>query len=236
VPSEQRPASPTPTLRAAAADLPSRPVLPDASRRLAGVLAGVSALAVVVLGVVHHASTGPDTFDRTVTAALRTVWAPNDFAYAVDGLVTLLPILVTVALLAGASLLAGQRRLVVVAVLAPFCVAAATTVVKPLVGRTIHGDNLSFPSGHTGYAAAIGVVIGLLLLRLARRVGTAGAAALLLVPPLATGGFMAVDQIVLDAHYPSDTVGGLCTALTVVLVLALVVDPVADRVLARRLA
>lgn len=218
----------TPALDAAVADLAPRPVVPKRLRGFVALLAVVSAVVVAVLGVVHHASSRPDGPDQAVTVALRSVWQPGPLAYGVDGLVALVPILLTVGVLAAASLVTGQRRLAVVALLAPFCVAAATTVVKPLVDRTINGANLSFPSGHAGYASSIGVVLGLLLVGFVRPTRVGWGAALLLVPPLVTGSVMAVDQVVIDAHYPSDTLGGFCTALAVVLTLALALDRVLD--------
>lgn len=224
------------TTRGAPPDLPTRALVPKELRPTVRVLAVVAALVVAVLGVGHRSSSGPDASDRVVTATLRILWPrPGTAAYAVDGLVTLLPILVTVGLLAAASLLSRHRRLAVLTLLGPFCVAAATTGLKPMVGRTIHGDNLSFPSGHAGYATAIGLLLGLLLVGLVRPAGPASAALLLLVPPLLVGCFMAADQVVINAHYPSDTVGGCCTALAVVLSLALVLDT-ADRAWRRRVA
>ena len=208
----------------------ARAVVPSGLRPVLMVYVVVAALVFAVLGVVHHGASEPGASDRAITSALRSVWPqPGTLAYLVDGLVTLVPILITAALLAAACLLARQRRLVALALLGPCCVAGATTVLKPLVGRTINGDNLSFPSGHTGYATAVGLVVGLLLVGLIRPARTAWAALLLLVPALVTGALMALDQVDLDAHYPSDTLGGFCTAVAVVGVLALVVDPVIDR-------
>lgn len=222
-------------LRTAAADLPGRPMVPGRLRPVATTVAVLAALVAVVVGVVHAGSSSPDGVDRVLTTALRSVWPhPGGGAYAVDGLVSRFPIAGTLLVLAAVALLTGQRRLSVLALLGPLCVAATTTLAKPLVGRTIHGDNLSYPSGHTGYATAVGLVVGLLLVGLVRPAGRVGAVLLLLVPALATGAFMAVDQVGLDAHYPSDALGGACTALAVVLALALVGDLLLDRLVGRR--
>lgn len=207
---------------------PPGPLVPGGLRRTATVLVVGCALVVAVLGVLHHGSSSPDALDRALTSELRASWPPpGALTYAVDGLVDPVPILVTVAVLVVIAWLTGQRRLAVLAVLGPFGVAGATTALKPLVARTIHGDNLSFPSGHTGYATALGVVLGLLLVGLVRPARSGPAALLLLVPALVTGAAMAVDQLVLDAHYPSDTLGGFCTAVALVLGLALVLDRLA---------
>ncbi len=220
------PPSPGPTTAVAAA----RPLLPQRVRPVARAVAVAAAVVAFALGVLLHGSSAPGAVDRPVTAWLRSVWPhPGHDAYVVDGLVTRVPILLTLVGLALLCLLAGRRRLAGLAVVGPCCVAATITLAKPLVDRTIHGDNLSYPSGHTGYATAVGVVVGLLLLALAHIRTRALATLLLLLPPLATGTFMAVDQVGIDAHYPSDTVGGICTALAVVLVLALLADRVLDR-------
>ncbi len=87
------------------------------------------------------------------------------------------------------------------AAIGPLSAAAGTIVLKPLVERTIHGDNLAFPSGHTAFATAVGLLLGLLWIGLFRprpAVGGAVLAGLTLV----AGFVMALNQIILDAHYP----------------------------------
>lgn len=203
-------------------------LVPAGLRPVVVVLTIVSALVVAVLGAVHHGSSAPSASDLAVARSALALWSPDALAYGIDGLVTVGPMLVILAALAAANLRAGRRRLALLALLAPLCVAGATTALKPLVGRTIHGDNLSFPSGHAGYATAVGLVLGLLLAGLARPTRSVQVA-LLLGPALVAGGLMALDQIVLDAHYPSDTVGGVATAVAVVLGLALGLDRLMQR-------
>jgi undecaprenyl-diphosphatase len=57
----------------------------------------------------------------------------------------------------------------------------------------------------------------------------ATSAALLAAWTLAAGGTMAAALVVEREHYPTDTVGGFCVAVTIVLVSALVIDWLADR-------
>ncbi len=204
-------------------------LVPAGLRPVVVVLAVVAALVVALLGAVHHGSSGPGAADLAVTRSVQARWPADTLAYGVDGLVTVGPMVVTLAVLGAACLRAGRRRLALLALLAPCGVAAATTALKPVVGRTIHGANLSFPSGHTAYATAVGLVLGLLLASLVRP-ARGVAVVLLLGPALVAGGLMALDQVALDAHYPSDTAGGVGTAVAVVLGLALVLDRLLDGV------
>jgi undecaprenyl-diphosphatase len=67
-----------------------------------------------------------------------------------------------------------RRRLAVLAVAGPVLTGAVTSGLKPIVGRTIHGDHLSFPSGHTGQLAGLALVVGLLLVDVAGSARPAG--------------------------------------------------------------
>jgi membrane-associated phospholipid phosphatase len=116
----------------------------------------------------------------------------------------------------------------VLTVLGVVVTVAVTTVLKPLVGRTIHGEFLSYPSGHTAMATALALVIGLLLTdRLA--LGRAAAVALALGLALVAGVAMGWAEVALGAHYPTDAAGGFCAALAAVPGTAWVLDRVADR-------
>ncbi|MBB1258537.1 phosphatase PAP2 family protein, partial [Streptomyces alkaliterrae] len=102
-----------------------------------------------------------------------------------------------------------------------------TKVLKPLVGRTIYEANLAYPSGHTAFLTAFAVVVALLV---AGRVGfgkTAGTSVVLAAGLLA-GTAMGWAQVALGAHYPTDTLGGMCTAFAVVPATAWLVDRVAE--------
>jgi undecaprenyl-diphosphatase len=104
----------------------------------------------------------------------------------------------------------------------PGLTGVATTTLKPLVGRTIDGG-LAFPSGHTGGATALGVVAALLLITVLRP-ATGTSALLLSAGALVSGGAMALALVSDRVHYPTDTVGGFCVAVAVVLASALVIE------------
>ena len=209
------------------------PAIPANLRSLIVVLAVLSAVAVGLLGVLHYGSHGPDPLDRAASAAVRGIWPEAGLvAYLVDGLAAPVSALIVVAVLVVGCLATRQRRLAVVAAIGPLSAAAVATALKPLVERTIHGDNLAFPSGHTAFAAGVGLLLGLVWIGLFRprpAVGGVVLAGLTLV----VGFGMALNQIILDAHYPSDTVGGFFTATAVVLLTALLIDALADLMLRR---
>ncbi len=207
----------------------NRPVVPVNLRGAIAALAVVSTLLVAVLGFVYHGAQGPDSFDRQAISAVRGTWPhAGEIAYIVDGLAEPAPAVVLVASSVVACLLTKLWRLAVVAAIAPLAVVATIKVLKPLVMRTIHGDNLAFPSGHTAFATTVALLLALLILGVFR-LGRAIGGAVLLGLALIAGAAMALDQIVLEAHYPTDTIGGFLTAVAVVSVLALLTDFLASR-------
>ncbi|MFD8971260.1 phosphatase PAP2 family protein [Streptomyces sp. NPDC059593] len=205
-------------------------VLPSSLRGWLGLMAGLAALVVVVLGVRYADAGEPGTVDGRVRAVLEGVgpsWEhaalATDFLGEPVGAAALVAVVV-----AGCLVLRRPRGAVLVVVGAGLTV-AATRLLKHVVGRTIHGDeNLSYPSGHTAFLTAVALVVALLVtgrLGLGRAAGTS----LVLAAGLVAGAAMGWAQVVLSAHYPTDAVGGWCTALAVVPVTAWLVDRVADR-------
>jgi membrane-associated phospholipid phosphatase len=97
------------------------------------------------------------------------------------------------------------------------------------VDRTIgREESLAFPSGHTGGATSLALVCALLLaaaLELRARDTLLLAAAGAVV----AGGAVGTGMVVAGAHYPTDVVGGFCTAVACVLGVALLLDAVTLR-------
>ncbi|MFI9047038.1 phosphatase PAP2 family protein [Streptomyces sp. NPDC053427] len=209
---------------------PASAVLPRSLRVWFGLMAGLAALMVVVLGVLYANAGRPGRVDARIWAAVegvgpvwRHVALAMDFLGEPGGAAMLV-----VATVTGCLLLRRPRAVVLVVVGAGMTVGTAT-LLKHLVGRTIHGDeNLSYPSGHTAFATALALAVALLAtgrLGLGRTAGTS----LVLAAALVAGAAMGWAQVVLGAHYPTDALGGWCTALVVMPVTAWLVDRTADR-------
>ena len=209
------------------------PALPAPLRVPMAVAAALAVLAVAVLAAGHYRDSGPDWFDAWLTPAMRDVGAPAfrlalviDFAGEPGGSAILMAGVVL------ALLAAGRRRAAVVAVAGSGAAVTATTLLKPVVGRRIHEVYHAFPSGHTALATALALVVGLVLadrLRLGRPAGTL----LALTAAVLAAAAMAWSEVVLDAHYPTDAVGGCCTAVALVAATAWLVDRTADALLNR---
>ncbi|MHB6905093.1 phosphatase PAP2 family protein [Streptomyces sp. DB-54] len=210
-------------------------VLPSSLRGRLGLIAALAALVAVVLGVLYADHHKAGMVDARIRAAVdgggppwRYVALAMDFLGEPAGSATLV-----VATVAGCLLLRRPRAAVFAVAGAGMSVGTAT-LIKPLVGRTIHGDNLSYPSGHTAFFTALSLVVALLAtgrLGLGRAAGTL----VVLAATLVAGAAMGWAQVVLGAHYPTDVLGGWCTALAVTSATAWLVDRVADR-LADRMA
>ncbi|MER7986312.1 phosphatase PAP2 family protein [Streptomyces noursei] len=204
-------------------------VLPPALRAWLGPVAAFAALVVVVLGGRYADGSKPGTVDGWIRAAVggvgpswRHVALAMDFLGEPAGSATLV-----VATVTGCLLLRRPRAAVFVVAGTGLTVGTAT-LTKSLVGRTIHGDNLSYPSGHTAFLTAFSLVVALLV---TGRLGLGRAAGTLLVfaAALVAGGAMGWAQVALGAHYPTDALGGWCTAVAVTSASAWLVDRAADR-------
>lgn len=205
-------------------------VLPPSLRGWLGLIAALAALVVVALGVLYAGDSEPGRVDRWIiqpTAdSVRPPWRRVALALDFLGQPAGAAMLV-VAAMAGCLLLRRPRAAVLMVAGASLAV-GTTTLLKHLVGRTIHGDgNLSYPSGHTAFLTALALVVALLVtgrLGLGRTAGTS----LVLAAALVAGAAMGWAQVALGAHYPTDVLGGWCTALAVIPATAWLVDRMAD--------
>ncbi|MGW4544990.1 phosphatase PAP2 family protein [Streptomyces violaceorubidus] len=209
-------------------------VLPSALRGWLGPIAVLAALVVLVLGVAYADDSEPGAADARIWAAVDGVGPPwrhvalvTDFLGEPVGAVLLVGALVT------GCLVLRHPRAAVFLVTGTGLSVGTTTLLKPVAGRTIHGDNLSYPSGHTAFLTAVALMVALLAagrLGLGRAVGTA----FVLAAGLVAGAAMGWAQVTLGSHYATDTLGGWCTALAVLPLSAWLVDRTADRLADRR--
>ncbi|RVU15019.1 phosphatase PAP2 family protein [Streptomyces antnestii] len=205
-------------------------VLPPSLRPRLVLIAALAALIVVALGVLYAGHGRPGTVDRwiipptadSVRPPWRRVALAMDFLGEPAGATMLVGAIMT-----GCLLLRRPRAAAFV--VAGLGVAVGTaTLLKSLVGRTIHGDgNLSYPSGHTAFATALALVMALFVtgrFGLGRTAGTL----LVLAAALVAGAAMGWAEVALGAHYPTDALGGWCTALAVIPPTAWLVDRMVD--------
>jgi membrane-associated phospholipid phosphatase len=203
--------------------------LPAALRPPLAMTAALATAVLVALGILHFHDAGLTGIDAALLPSIDGVQPPWRYvALVFDFGGEPVGSTILVALIALACYLARRVRTAVLTVLGVVVTVAVTTVLKPVVGRTIHGEFLSYPSGHTALATALALVVGLLL---ADRLGLDRAAAVPLVLGLAliAGLAMGWAEVALGAHYPTDAVGGFCAALAAIPATAWLVDRVADR-------
>ncbi|MEU5088897.1 phosphatase PAP2 family protein [Streptomyces sp. NPDC021356] len=208
---------------------PGAPVLPPPLRAGLGLIAALAALVVVVLGLLYAGHDRPGRVDAWIQPAVDGVRPPwryvalaADFLGEPAGAVMLVG-----AAVMGCLLLRRPRSAVLLVAGAGLAVGTAT-LLKSVVGRTIHGGYLSYPSGHTAFATAIAVVVALLATG-RRGLGRTGGTLLVLAAALVAGAVMGWAEVALGAHYPTDALGGWCTALAVTPATAWLVDRTADR-------
>ncbi|ROS40540.1 phosphatase PAP2 family protein [Amycolatopsis thermoflava] len=212
--------------------LPARTALPDALRRPLLALAIPAAVIVAVLAVRVAGAGSASALDRWILdasggaipypSAQRVTAKGLDFAGEPAGAGLLVAALVVL------CLVLGHRRTALLAVLGPGLSVAVTTLLKPVVGRTINGPHLSFPSGHTAIVTAMVLVFAFVLAdRL--RLRPPAATAVVLYAAVTAGAAEAWAQFGMVVHYPTDTLGGFCVALVVVPMTAWLLDRVRRR-------
>ncbi|MFD1534125.1 phosphatase PAP2 family protein [Pseudonocardia aurantiaca] len=207
---------------------PEQVALPPALRGPAAVVVALSTLVFASLAARYGGESTGRWLDDRLQSLVGSSGRGRSLSDVVIAFGNEISVVVVALLLSGLAFALGQRRLAVLIVVGPGLTGLATTTLKPVVGRTLN-DQFAFPSGHAGGATALGVVTALLLISVLRTAGRASAT-LLAAGALLSGGTMAVALIADRDHYPTDTIGGFCVAVAVVLTSALVIDWSADRI------
>lgn len=197
------------------------------------VLIGIAALVFVVLAVRYAGTTEGGGIDRHAESFVDMF--SSRYSRPVILTVTLgdpRPVITLAAVLAVVSLAMRRWRLALLAFAGPGLTGLATTLLKPVVGRTIEGG-LAYPSGHTGAVVALALVTALIVLSL-WKAGRLTGTVVLVGMAVAAGTAMALSLVLMERHYLTDAVGGLCAAGVCVLGAALLIDAVIDATAGRR--
>jgi membrane-associated phospholipid phosphatase len=198
-------------------------------RRPLAVVAVLAAVVVLILGIVHYDDSTLTGVDASMLPAIDGVRPPWRYlALVFDFCGEPLGSTLLVSAIAIALVVARRIRTALLTVLGVVVTIGVTSVLKPVVGRTIHGSYLSYPSGHTALATALGLVLAMVLAE-RLRLGRAPAFLLVLAVAFAAALAMGWAEVALGAHYPTDALGGFCAALAIVPAVAWLVDRVADR-------
>lgn len=209
--------------------VPDRPLaLPIPLRGPLAVVAILAALVLTAVAARYAGDTRPGRLDTWAKAAAEDHWPePGLGTLAIATIGDPFWVAVFTSLLAAVFLTLGRRRLAVVVVAGMIVTGVVTTVLKPVVGRTINGGFFAYPSGHTAAATVFSLVIALLLVDL---LGSGRLPGMLLILSGAgvAGAGMALSQVIVGTHYLTDTIGGFCTALVVIPAMAYLVDRVPE--------
>lgn len=209
------------------------PALAPALRRPIALVAILAALVLTGLAARYAGEAVPGRLDTCAQAAVEGLWPePGLGALVIDFVGEPLGVVLLVALLTTVCLALGRRRLAVVVIAGLGMTGVVTTVLKPVVGRTINGGFLAYPSGHTATATVFALIVVLLvvdLLAVRRLPGVL----LILSGTGVAGAAMALSQVALGAHYPTDTIGGFCVAMIVMPATAYLIDRLPEPRLAK---
>ncbi len=203
--------------------LPGPVLLPVPLRRPVAVVAGGAFAVLAVLTVRFAGTSAASGVDLHVDTVVDPIGAAHLWLVRHTVMLGSPPTVVLVAfLLAGGCVALGRRRLALLAIAGPGITGLATTTLKPLIGRTLE-ESYAFPSGHAGGATSLGLVTALLVISLARP-GRKVSLLVIAAGALLAGGGVGFAMVASNAHYPTDIVGGFCTAVVVVLSGALTLD------------
>ncbi|MBL8927167.1 MAG: phosphatase PAP2 family protein [Pseudonocardia sp.] len=190
-------------------------------------MAVVAATVVAVLAVRYAGDRTAGRVDGHLDRAVDALPAAWDgVARAVTMIGSPPVVTISAGLLALVCLVTGAPRAAVLAVGGPGLTGLITTFGKPVVDRTIgRDDSFAFPSGHTGGATAL-ILVCVLLLAAAFGLRARGTAVFAAASAVVVGGAVGMGMVASGSHYPTDVVGGFCTAVASVLAVALALDAV----------
>ncbi|RSM65782.1 hypothetical protein DMH03_01100 [Amycolatopsis sp. WAC 01376] len=206
------------------------PALPPRARIPLWTLGAFGFVVALVLGLRYAGTSHTAGLDALVLPVVDRVQGPLWYlATVIDFAGEPLGAIVVIALFGWVCVRHRRPRTAILLVVASGVTVALTTALKPLTGRLIHGEFLSYPSGHTAFAVTVATVVALLVIDV-RDLGAVAGAWVLVGLVAFSGLAMGWAEVALGAHYPTDTFGGFGVAVAVVPVVAWAVDRLTRRV------
>jgi len=188
-------------------------------------LAAAAVLGALSWHFAHGAAVnGPDTI---VASQLKSRLAAHPHLLSLAARLGSPAVVVGVSVVLGLLCLVARRpKAALFALLAAPAAGAVTEfVLKPAVHREQHVNALLFPSGHTTGAFALAMTVVVLLLpHESTRLLPAIARLVVAVAALAVASVVAIAVVALGWHYVTDAIGGVVTAIVVVVGLAAFFD------------
>ncbi|MEV7550889.1 phosphatase PAP2 family protein [Amycolatopsis sp. NPDC089917] len=205
------------------------PALPPRARVPLWTLGAFGFVVALVLGLRYAGTSHLAGLDALVLPVVDRVEGPLWYvATAIDFAGEPVGAIVVIALFGWLCLRHRRPRIAILMVAASGVTVALTTGLKPLTGRLIHDEFLSYPSGHTAFAVTVATVVALLVIDV-RGLGPLAAASVLAGLVAFAGLAMGWAEVALGAHYPTDTFGGFGVAVAVVPVVGWAVDRLTRR-------
>lgn len=203
-----------------------KPLIPRRLRVPALVAAALGWLIALTLGTVYAGDRHAGVFDERIIRFIHTVVGRRSTAANVLVSPTDAPVVYALLVaLVVAGLVLRRWTVAALAVVAPgFAIGMCELVLKPGFDRTYAGG-LSYPSGHTIAAVTTYTVALLMITSGASRWWRVLATTLWALLTFA----LMVGLVAMNYHYPTDTIGGFCIAMGVVLPLAVLADVVNER-------
>jgi undecaprenyl-diphosphatase len=193
------------------------------------ILAAACAALMALIAAQVADQTEPGWLDKTVDDSIRLGRYPHDRMLSlVAGLGEPTSVTVIAVIMAAACLLTRRYRGAFLVGIAVPAIGLVDKGLKPLIDRTI-GGYLSYPSGHTMGAFCLATTTVVLLTGPLHPALTRRVRILLAIAAVLAACFVSYSLIVLRMHYFTDTVGGAALAIAMVLVIALLIDLIADR-------
>ncbi|GAA5114050.1 phosphatase PAP2 family protein [Haloechinothrix salitolerans] len=178
------------------------------------VVAVVGALITTLIGLRYAGDHEASAVDAAIEDVLVSAVGSGDLAWLLVAPSEPRVVLPLAALIVAVCLVQRRWRGAMLAAAAPLlAVALNTWVLKPAFGRLSDG-HLAYPSGHTVSIVTVSAVVVLLA-----RPGVARWVVAVVGSVVSLG--VGVALVTLDFHYPTDVLGGIAFALTVVPLVAL---------------